>query len=120
LIIRCGQHSLQVFCLGIVLSALGYILLTFRDDILIQLAIDLGGIVLMIGVAALLTWYKANNAMPADAVIAARTNSAARRRSIAGVERHVTVWAQGLARMWGRSKQSRMKVRWRSQPYPTT
>src|SRR4029450_11537143 len=43
LIIRCGQHSLQVFCLGIVLSVLGYILLTFRDDILTQLAIDFGG-----------------------------------------------------------------------------
>ena len=126
LIIRCGQHSLQVFCFGIVLSVLGYILLTFfRDDILIQLAIDLGGIALMIGIAALLTWYKASNAMPAvavpaDAVAAARRNFETRRRNIAEIERHVTVWAQGLGRMWGRSKQSRMKVRWRSQPYPTT
>jgi hypothetical protein len=121
LIIRCGQHSLQVFCFGIVLSVLGYILLTFfRDDILTQLAIDLGGIVLMIGIAALLTWYKASNAMPDDAVVAASRNFETRRRNIAEIERHVTVWAQGLGRMWGRSKQSRMKVRWRSQPYPTT
>ena len=124
LIIRCGQHSLQVFCLGIVLSVLGSILLTFRDDILMQLAIDFGGIVLMIGIAALLTWYKASNAMPADAVpadavAAARWNFETRRRNIAEIERHVTVWAQGLGRMWGRPKRGRMEVRWPSHPYPT-
>ena len=79
LIIRCGQHSLQVFCLGIVLSVLGYILLTFfRDNILTELAIDLTGIVTMIGIAALLTWYKANNVTNADAVIAASANSEVR------------------------------------------
>lgn len=104
LIIRCGQHSLQVFCLGIVLSVLGYILLTFRDDILMQLAIDLGGIVLMIGIAALLTWYKASNAMHADTVVAASRNFETRRRNVVGIGRHMTMWAQGLGRMWGRSK----------------
>jgi hypothetical protein len=119
LIIRCGQHSLQVFCLGIVLSVLGYILLTFRDDVLMQLAIDLGGIVLMIGIAALLTWYKASNAMHGDAVVAASGNVETRRRNVAGIERHVIVWAQALARMWGRSKRGRMEGRWRSHPYPT-
>jgi hypothetical protein len=86
LIVRCGQHSLQVFCLGIVLSVLGYIVLTFfRDDILMQLAIDLAGIALMIGIAALLTWYKANNAMHADVVVVASTNSEARRRSVVDI-----------------------------------
>src|SRR5262245_60606382 len=98
LIIRCGQHSLQVFCLGIVLSVLGYILLTFfHDDILTQLAIDLAGIVLMIGIAALLTWYKASNTMhSADVVVAASQNFETRRTSLPGIERHVIVWAQGL------------------------
>jgi hypothetical protein len=107
LIIRCGQHSLQVFCLGIVLSVLGYILLTFfHDNILTQLAIDLAGIVLMIGTAALLTWYKASNTMhSADAVVAASQNFETRRTSPLGIERHAIVWAQGLGRMWGdRSK----------------
>jgi hypothetical protein len=107
LVIRCGQHSLQVFCLGIVLSVLGYILLTFfRDNILTQLAIDLVGIVLMIGIAALLTWYKASNTVhSADAVVAASQNSETRRTSLPGIERYVIVWAQGLGRMWGdRSK----------------
>jgi hypothetical protein len=121
LIIRCGQHSLQVFCLGIVLSVLGYILLTFfRDNILTELAIDLTGIVTMIGIAALLTWYKANNVTNADAVIAASANSEIRTRSIAEIERHVIVWIQGLGRLWGRSKRPQMEVRWRSQPYSMT
>src|SRR5215831_13614041 len=114
LIIRCGQHSLQVFCLGIVLSVLGYILLTFfRDNILTELAIDLTGIVTMIGIAALLTWYKANNVTNADAVIAPSANSEIRTRSIAEIERHVIVWIQGLGRLWGRSKRPQMEVRWR-------
>ena len=121
LIIRCGQHSLQVFCLGIVLSVLGYILLTFfRDNILTELAIDLTGIVAMIGIAALLTWYKANNAMNADAVIAASVNAEIRTRSIAWIERHVIVWIQGLGRLRWRSKRPQMEVRWRSQPYSMT
>jgi len=119
LIIRCGQHSLQVFCLGIVLSVLGYILLTFfRDDVLTQLGINLAGIVAMMGIAVLLTWYKANNATNADAVIAASANFEIQRRSIAGIERHVIVWIQDLGRLWGRSKRPRTEVRWRSQPYP--
>jgi hypothetical protein len=119
LIIRCGQHSLQVFCLGIVLSVLGYILLTFfRDDVLTQLGIDLAGIVAMMGIAVLLTWYKANNATNADAVIAASANFEIQRRSLAGIERHVIVWIQDLGRLWARSKRPRTEVRWRSQPYP--
>src|SRR5499433_2948150 len=121
MIIRCGQHSLQVFCLGIVLSVLGYILLTFfRDNILTELAIDLTGIVTMIGIAALLTWYKANNVMNADAVIAASANFEIRTRSIAEIERHVIVWIQGLGRLWGRSNRPQMEARWRSQPYSMT
>jgi hypothetical protein len=83
-----------------------------------QLAIDFGGIVLMIGIAALLTWYKASNATHADAVVAASGNVETRRRNVVGIERHVTVWAQGLGRMWGRSKRGRMEVRWPSHPYP--
>ncbi len=86
LIVRCGQHSLQVFCLGILLSVLGQILLTsLRDDIAMKLGISLGGMVLMTGLAALLTWYKANNAVHSHAALAASTNSPPRRRSVAAV-----------------------------------
>src|SRR2546428_8914710 len=88
LIIRCGQHSLQVFCLGILLAVLGQILLTsVRDDIPMQLAISVAGIVLMIGIAGLLAWYKADNPMRADAAIAPGTNSERRTRSVAGLLR---------------------------------
>ena len=93
---------------------LGYILLTFfRDDILTQLGIDLVGIATMMGIAVLLTWYKANNAMNADAVIAASASFEIQRRSIAGIERHVIVWIQDLGRLWVRSKRPRTEVRWR-------
>src|SRR5262249_2400979 len=76
LIIRCGQHSLQVFCLGVLLAVLGEILLTsVRDDIVMQIAISVAGIVLMIAISGLLTWYKEGTAMRSDAVIAAETNA---------------------------------------------
>src|SRR5262249_40469629 len=47
-----------------------------RDDIAMQLAISLAGIVLMVAIGGLLTWYKEGNAMRSDAVIAADTNAA--------------------------------------------
>jgi hypothetical protein len=91
-IIRCGQHSLPVFCLGILLSVLGRILLTsFRDGIPMQLAIDLAGFLLMTGIAGLLTWYKANNpirqTLPAWDTQAPRPDVEALR----GLARRVTV-----------------------------
>ena len=59
------------------LAVLGEILLTsVRDDIAMQLAISLAGIVLMVAIGGLLTWYKEGNAMRSDAVIAADTNAA--------------------------------------------
>ncbi len=58
-IILCGQHSLYVFCLGIVLAVLGHFLLDEAGGgIAMQLAVNLAGIMLMIGTAALLAWYK--------------------------------------------------------------
>jgi len=83
LFIRCGQHSLQVFCLGILLSVLGQMVLTsWRGDIPMQLAVDLAGIALMAGLASLLAWYKSSNAAHSDAAAAASGD--ARRSSMAG------------------------------------
>src|SRR5262245_634096 len=83
LFIRCGQHSLQVFCLGILLSVLGQIVLTsWRGDIPIQLAVDIAGFALMVGLAGLLTWYKSSTAAHSEASVAA--SSDIRGRSIAG------------------------------------
>jgi len=104
-IIRCGQHSLQIFCLGILLSVLGQIVLSsVRADIPMQLAIDLGGILLMVAVAGLLTWSKASGGRQSAAAVAASTTSAARRRRLAGLRRHAAAWAVGVGSTWGRSK----------------
>jgi hypothetical protein len=88
LIIRCGQHSLQVFCLGVLLAVLAQILLTaVRDDIAMQLAISVGGIALMLGVGSLLAWYKADNALPPKKAGTNATQAVRSERGIAGLLR---------------------------------
>jgi hypothetical protein len=58
-IIRCGQQSLQVFCLGILLSVLGYFLLAeWSDSFTAQLFVNIAGVAMMIGTGALITWYR--------------------------------------------------------------
>ncbi|HZB92630.1 MAG TPA: OpgC domain-containing protein [Stellaceae bacterium] len=58
-IIRCGQHSLYVFCLGIVLAVCGHFILTeFYAALPLQILVNLVGFALMIGTASLLTWYR--------------------------------------------------------------
>jgi hypothetical protein len=59
-IILCGQHSLQVFCLGILLSVLGHFALTeLSGGLPMQVAVNVIGFALMTGTAALITWYRA-------------------------------------------------------------
>ncbi len=59
-LIACGQNSLHVFCLGILLSVLGnFLLATEGDGLLQQMLVDLVGICLMIGLGILVAWYKA-------------------------------------------------------------
>jgi hypothetical protein len=59
-IIRCGQYSLQIFCLGILLSVISHFVLNeWNDSLMAQLAVNMAGFVLMIGTAALLGWYRA-------------------------------------------------------------
>ena len=58
-IILCGQNSLYVFCLGIVLSVLGHFVLSYiNSGPGMQAAVNLVGWAAMIGTAALLQWYK--------------------------------------------------------------
>jgi hypothetical protein len=58
-IVLCGQHSLYVFCLGIVLAVLGHFVLSeYYGELPMQLIVNLAGFGLMIGTAALLAWYK--------------------------------------------------------------
>jgi hypothetical protein len=68
LVILCGQHSLQVFCLGILLSVLGrFIVNSVSGGILVQLAVNVAGVALMIALAALMSWYKKKSRPPAAA-----------------------------------------------------
>ncbi len=57
--ILCGQHSLEIFCLGVFLAFTGHIVLVeVSDRISMQIAVSALGIALMVATAALLTWYK--------------------------------------------------------------
>lgn len=59
-VILCGQHSLYIFCLGIVLAVCGHFVLTeFYAALPMQILVNLVGFALMIGTAALIAWYKA-------------------------------------------------------------
>ncbi len=57
--ILCGQHSLEVFCVGVFLAFTGhFILVEVSHRIWMQVAISVAGILLMLATAALLEWYK--------------------------------------------------------------
>ncbi|MGC1780162.1 MAG: OpgC domain-containing protein [Xanthobacteraceae bacterium] len=57
--IRCGQHSLEIFCLGVFLAFAGqFIISEWSGGPLIQITISLIGILIMIAVAYLISWYK--------------------------------------------------------------
>jgi hypothetical protein len=58
--VSCGRNSLHIFCLGILLSVLGQLVLNeFFGDIPMQLAVSAAGVAIMIGVAALMEWFAA-------------------------------------------------------------
>jgi hypothetical protein len=55
-LIKCGQHSLEVFCVGVYLAFVAhFILITFSDSVPMQLAVGFGGLAIMVTVA----WYRA-------------------------------------------------------------
>jgi hypothetical protein len=57
--ILCGQHSLEIFCFGIFLSFLGHFATSeISRSVGMQIFISVLGIVAMIGVASLISWYK--------------------------------------------------------------
>ncbi len=58
--IVCGQHSLEIFCLGVFLAFAGqFIIAESSGGPLLQTAISTLGIFIMIAAANLLSWYKA-------------------------------------------------------------
>jgi hypothetical protein len=57
--ILCGQHSLEIFCLGVFLSFVGHFaMVEISDGIAMQVLISVLGIVAMVATAALISWYK--------------------------------------------------------------
>lgn len=64
-LVRCGQQSLEIFCLGILLSALGHFILAEYDSALaMQVAVNAAGILAMLLMAKMIGWYKAMDRMP--------------------------------------------------------
>jgi hypothetical protein len=58
--IRCGQHSLEIFCLGVFLAFAGqFVISEYSGGPLVQVAISLTGIMIMVATANLISWYKA-------------------------------------------------------------
>ncbi len=58
-VIVCGQHSLEIFCLGVFLSFAGHFVFTeVSNRVLTQIVVSIAGIAIMVGFAALITWYK--------------------------------------------------------------
>jgi hypothetical protein len=57
--IRCGQHSLEIFCLGVFLAFAGqFIISEWSGGPLIQIMVSLTGIAIMIAAGYLISWYK--------------------------------------------------------------
>jgi hypothetical protein len=57
--ILCGQHSLEIFCLGVFLAFAGHFaLVEISGAFWMQVVISLFGIIAMIATAALIKWYK--------------------------------------------------------------
>jgi hypothetical protein len=57
--ILCGQHSLEIFCLGVFLSfAAHFVIVEVYAGLVMQAVMSVVGILVMVGTAALISWYK--------------------------------------------------------------
>ena len=57
--ILCGQHSLEIFCLGVFLAfAAHFIMVELFGGVPMQILISMAGILIMVGTAWLIAWYK--------------------------------------------------------------
>jgi hypothetical protein len=55
--IRCGENSLAIYCVGVLLSFVGYVILVrVSNTIAVQVAVSSAGIAVMIAAATLMTW----------------------------------------------------------------
>jgi len=64
-VVLCGAHSLEIFCLSILLSALGHFLMSeLAAGATMQVAVNIVGIGAMCLTAAMLDWYRAMQRLP--------------------------------------------------------
>jgi len=57
--ILCGQHSLEIFCLGVFLAfAAHFIMVELYGGLHVQVLLSAAGILIMIGTAKVISWYK--------------------------------------------------------------
>jgi hypothetical protein len=55
----CGQHSLEIFCLGIFLSFTAhFVIVQVSSSVTMQILISIAGIIIMSATAMLITWYQ--------------------------------------------------------------
>jgi hypothetical protein len=55
--IRCGENSLVIYCLGVLLAFLAHVILVeVSASLVMQIAVSIGGIVVMVSAATLWTW----------------------------------------------------------------
>lgn len=55
----CGQHSLEIFCLGVFLAFAGhFVLAEFSGNAGMHFVISISGILMMSGMAWIISWYK--------------------------------------------------------------
>ncbi len=65
LVVLCGQNSLDVFCLSILLSVLGGIVLTVMgSSVLVVAVVNAVGILAMLGLALGMSWYDSGGKFP--------------------------------------------------------
>jgi len=58
-LILCGQHSLEIFCLGVFLAFAGhFVLAEVAGGPVMHVVISLAGILIMSGMAWVISWYK--------------------------------------------------------------
>ncbi len=67
-LVLCGRHSLEIFCLSILLSALGHFLMSeVNAGFTMQVGVNVVGIAIMCLTAGMLDWYRAVQRGPISA-----------------------------------------------------
>jgi hypothetical protein len=66
LVVLCGQSSLEIFCLSILLAVLANFVLNLAGyGLILQGLVNLVGLLIMLGAGLLLAWFKRGGQIPA-------------------------------------------------------